>query len=390
MQRPHSKVLFYLSFPAGGIGKYTDQLLQRLVGYPDLDIQVACLPEFQWRASPHYRTRPILAPISHRIPSIRRALFLRGQLLNPRRFARLANAERADIVHICNVHHLSFPLWEDALSRSGARWVCSVHDVTRASAILNRRWETRQLQRFYRRCDALIVHSVAQARELQEFAAVVPERIHQVPHGPTQYAPLPHPSRFDELKRRYGLPLGGPVGLLFGFLRPDKNLPDLIEAFALAKPASTLLVAGNGDDRAARERANQYGVDGRIRWQVRYIDDAEIPDLFAVSDWVAVPYTDRFTSQSGVLNLAAAYGRPLLATPTSSFAEFMSDLDLGVLCQGFAPRQIADGITQLERRLARHEHFQFAEYLAQYSWERNAALTRDIYRRLVGGEHDHG
>jgi glycosyltransferase involved in cell wall biosynthesis len=173
------------------------------------------------------------------------------------------------------------------------------------------------------------------------------------------------------------------VGLFFGFLRPDKNLSGLVEAFALAAPRSVLLVAGNGEHRAAQERVARLGIADRVHWQLRYIEDAEIPDLFAVADWVAVPYAERFTSQSGVLNLAAAYERPLLATPTSSFAEFMTDLDLGVLCNGFTPVAIAEGITQLEQRLAAGAGFQFAAYRAQYSWERNAALTREIYRGLM-------
>lgn len=380
------KVLFYLSFPAGGIGKYTDRVMRSLVGYPDLDIQAVCLPEFQWPDSPDYRTLPILASISHPLPVARKALFLRGQVLNPRRFARLAQSLSADIVHICNIHHLSFPLWEGSLARSGARWVASVHDVTRAKAIVSRRWETWQLQRFYRRCDALLVHSRAQAEELVAFAGVAPERVHLVPHGPTEYAPLPSAPEVAELRRRYNLPEERPVGLFFGFLRADKNLPGLIEALAQSTSRSTLLVAGSGERRAAVALAERLGLSERIRWEVGYIPDAEIPGLFAVSDWVAVPYAERFTSQSGVLNLAAAYDRPLLTTPTSSFAEFMRELDLGVLCEGFTTAAIADGLQQLEARLARGDAFEFDAYRSRYSWERNAALTHQIYRDLVDSE----
>jgi hypothetical protein len=91
-----------------------------------------------------------------------------------------------------------------------------------------------------------------------------------------------------------------------------------------------------------------------------------------------------------VLNLAAAYDRPLLTTPTSSFAEFMCELDLGVLCEGFTPKAIAEGLLQLEARLARGHAFEFDAYRSRYSWERNAALTYEIYRGLADAEAHRG
>ena len=103
--------MVYLFFPAGGIGKYTHQLLEELVHYEDLDIEVVCLPDFQWRDNPYYKTWPKLFGISHRVPLVRKFRFLLAQFINPHRLLRHAREVDSDISHICNINYLSFPFW---------------------------------------------------------------------------------------------------------------------------------------------------------------------------------------------------------------------------------------------------------------------------------------
>lgn len=377
------RVVFYVALPAGGIGKYTDQLLQRLVLYPDLDVQVICLPEFHWRNNTSYQTRPILASISHRIPLVRRFRFLCGQILNPRRLSSILRRERPDVVHICNVHHLTYPLWAAELKGSGVVCVYTVHDVKRARAIVNHNWESRQLKRFYQDCDALFVHGVAQGLELEQYAGVSAKRIHQVPHGPTYYGRSRGITERLNCRQRLGVSSDVSLVLFFGFMRPEKNLCGFLKAFSISRSKSVLLVAGQGDFQTARDLANDLGLGDRVRWEQRHIDDTEIPDLLAAADWIALPYLPQFTSHSGVFNLAAAYHRPVLATPTVSFKEVLAHYDLGVLCDGFTPQHIAAGIARLEQRLEARASFDFGSYTDYYSWERNAEITAAVYHKLV-------
>lgn len=383
------KVLFYLFFPSGGIGKYTHQLLQELAGRDDLDIEVVCLPNFQWKDNPHYRTWPGLFGISHRWPIVRKARFLLAQFINPVRLIRRAREVNADIVHVCNINHLSFPFWRRRLDDWRGKVVCTAHDVRRSRAIVNRGWEERNLGRFYRRCDALFVHGRDQARDLVEFADVDDERIYVVPHGPTGFGRQSGCSR-SELRSRYGIPQECVLGLFFGFIRPDKNLQGLLKALAEVKDDRLhLLVAGNvaarGDAylQACRRLVASLGLEGHVHWQVRYIPDSEVTDLLKLCDWVAQTYARSFTSHSGVLNLAAHYHRPVLATPTISFTEMLQDVDIGILCDGFEQADIANGIRRMQARLEKDADWAFEEYQDRYSWARNADTTQSVYRQLV-------
>ena len=86
------------------------------------------------------------------------------------------------------------------------------------------------------------------------------------------------------------------------------------------------------------------GLQDRITFDVRHIPDEELPALLKLCDWVALPYQKSFTSQSGVLNLAAFYQRPVLVTPTASFCELLEDVTIGEVCAGFEVADIAQGI----------------------------------------------
>ena len=87
------KILFYLYFPAGGIGKYTHQQLKELGKHEDLDIEVACLPDYHWRDNDAYRIWPGLFGISHTVPLLRKLRFLLGQFINPKRLLKRVYAD---------------------------------------------------------------------------------------------------------------------------------------------------------------------------------------------------------------------------------------------------------------------------------------------------------
>jgi glycosyltransferase involved in cell wall biosynthesis len=386
---PPIRVLFYLFFPSGGIGKYTHQLVEELVNYDDLEIEVACLPDYQWRDNEAYCTWPGLFGISHRAPTVRRLRFLLGQFINPRRLIKRARQVDADIIHICNINYLSFPFWARRLNAWQGKLVCSAHDVRRATHIIHRGWEERQLKRFYRHCDALFVHSMDQVDELMAFAGIERPRIFIVPHGPHVYAPPPAESQ-DELRSRYRIPPGRQVALFFGYLREDKNLDGFIRAMHEARIDDLhLLVAG---DKAAhgerylmdcRIMVNELGMADRVTFDVRYIPDRELPALLKLCDWAALPHNPTFSSMSGVLNLAAFYERPVLVTPTVSFRELLADVAIGELCSSFEDADIAQGIRRMVNRVREGAKWDFEAYRARYSWESNAEITHQVYRQLM-------
>jgi len=108
-----------------------------------------------------------------------------------------------------------------------------------------------------------------------------------------------------------------------------------------------------------------------------------VTELMKLCNWIAQTYAKTFTSQSGVLNLAAYYDRPVLATPTASLAEVLENINIGVLCGGFEDTDIANGIRRMQSRLERNGDWAFEEYRRLYSWARNADIAQSVYRQLT-------
>ncbi|WP_456429033.1 glycosyltransferase [Rhodocaloribacter sp.] len=383
------RVGVYIFFPAGGIGRYTYEWLRVLGRMPEVEAEIICTPDFQWKEAVEYGTWDGLRSISHPVPLLRRLRFVKGQFVNPLRSLRHVEEADLDIIHIANINHFSFPFWRKALEKSRARVTVAVHDVLRQKAILNRMWEDRQLKAFYRFADALFVHSGYQANELINFAGVAPSRIHEVPHGPYPHG-VPSGDR-ETLRRRLGLPADRQVALFFGQIRDEKNLDGFIRAMALARADLHLLVAGavSARHRGAdhyRQTARQAGVADRVTFLDRFIPDEEVPDLFTAADWVTLPYSNAFTSQSGVLNVAAHYERPVLVSSSPVLHETVQRCDIGVACAGDSVPALAEGIERIAQQVRRRHAYAFAEYRDTYSWEENARRTLDVYRQLLGLE----
>jgi len=381
------RVLFYLFFPGSGIGRYTHELLNHLQGYPEIETELVCLPSYHWLDEATYPVWPGLREIAHRWPWRRRARFLMAQFANPMRLCKRVRRTQADIVHLCNINHMTHALWGPALRRTGAKVVATVHDVRRATRIINARYENRQLCRFYNRADALFIHGSAQISELTTFAGVDESRIHVVPHGPYDYGE-PRQKKAT-LRRKYGIPDGKQVALFFGNIRDEKNLDLLLRAMVSHRSSLHLVVAGRGGGgkhKAVafyRKLAGELGITDGVSFFDAYIPDDEVPDLLTVCDWMAIPYSQTFTSQSGVLNVAMQYRRPVLLSAAPTLAETIAQCDIGVSVTPDDVAALEQGVGQIQKRVDENYQHEFDEYSNRFGWAENAKQTLAVYRTLA-------
>lgn len=111
-----------------------------------------------------------------------------------------------------------------------------------------------------------------------------------------------------------------PVFLSFGLIRPYKNIPALIRAWKqLSVPRPQLIVAGR-PLTAELETAIRHEADAAkdVRLILRFINDEEVPTLFAVADSVIMPYAVRSALNSGVAHLALSMGKPAIVNDTAA------------------------------------------------------------------------
>jgi glycosyltransferase involved in cell wall biosynthesis len=228
--------------------------------------------------------------------------------------------------------------------------------------------------------DAVVVHSEHGAQRLRDELGAPSERLHVIPHGAFDYltrlspeTPLP-----DELAA-----VEGPVVLFFGLLRPYKGIDVLLEAFASVEDAE-LWVVGLPHMRLEPLRRLADRARGTVRFVPRYVAEAEIPAFLRRADLVVLPY--REIDQSGVLQTALAFGKPLVLSRTGGFGEVGEQYGAARLVEPGDAGDLAAAIRDLlahpeERRALSTAAARLAA--GHYSWEEIGRSTVELYERLL-------
>jgi glycosyltransferase involved in cell wall biosynthesis len=238
-------------------------------------------------------------------------------------------------------------------------------------------WSRRILQTSAR---TTIVHARA---DLPRLTARAARRAALIPHG--EYGGLARRGGAAEpqaARAELGIPHDALVALLFGQLRADKGIVDLLEATALV-PGVHALIGGEeaGGLAAAADVLARPALAGRVTVREGFLEMPTVARLFAASDVAVLPY--RFASQSGVLLLAYGFARPVVAYPVGGLAEAVEDSRTGWLTASADPAALAEtlrkvvaaGRDECRRRGAAGERLA----RDRYSWEAIARLTDEVY-----------
>lgn len=156
------------------------------------------------------------------------------------------------------------------------------------------------------------------AQEVSELFGIPRSSIECVPHG--NYIPVYDDNKIlspEEARQELGLGDFQRIFLYFGMIRPYKNVIGLMEAYSRIESDACLLIAGNPVDNRLREEINELAADDpRIKLDLRYIPDEEVPKLFTACDAAIFPYKNIFNSGSVIL--AMSFGCAFLAPAQGS------------------------------------------------------------------------
>ncbi|MSO94776.1 MAG: glycosyltransferase [Thermoleophilia bacterium] len=205
--------------------------------------------------------------------------------------------------------------------------------------------------RTLRRADVFVTHAPHQRAELATLG-LASTPIVEAFHPRFVAADLAHPPTADAVlgeRARQGDP--DLVLLCFGAVRPYKGVDIALAALPHVDPALTvrLVIAGRfWEGRADYEALiRTLGVERQVEIRDRYVGNDEAALLFASCDAVVLPY--RSASQSGVVGLAFAHERPVIATRVGGLPEAVSDGIDGLIVSPEDPIALARAIERLAR-----------------------------------------
>lgn len=209
--------------------------------------------------------------------------------------------------------------------------------------------------------------------------------VHQNPH-PTYDVfaadeALPGPAAKEQLALR-----GKKVLLFFGFIRAYKGLNVLLEAMdgLSGDDGYHLVVVGEFYDDPAtyRDRLETLKRRGQLTLVDRYVPNEEVPLYFSAADLVLVPYLS--ATQSGVIQIAYAFLKPVVATTVGGIPEVVTDGETGYL----VPPGDAPAMAEAVRRYfdsASRERFEenIARENEKYSWDRMVETVEKLCGELA-------
>jgi glycosyltransferase involved in cell wall biosynthesis len=135
--------------------------------------------------------------------------------------------------------------------------------------------------------------------------------------------------------------------LFFGYVRKYKGLDLLLNALAeLIKKDSSykLLVAVEfyDDEKFYREKVESLNLNAHVKLLDDFIPNEEVSKYFEPSDLVVLPY--RSATQSGILNLAYGFLKPVLVTNVGGLAEFVDNGKTGYVIKPDSQEDLVNGI----------------------------------------------
>lgn len=276
-----------------------------------------------------------------------------------------------DVVVLCSWGEYFAPLWAWQLRRlkkRGVAFAVVAHDPIRDFVRGPRWFHDWSLREACSIVDVAFVHDMQVARSCSCYNGMA---MFEIPHGPY---PVPFgDATKQQLRRDLAMPEDALVLLSFGHIRDGKNLDQIIAALP-SLPSAHLLVAGReqsaGQKPAAyyQELASRLGVEHRCHWHIDYIPNEEVWKHFRASDLLLLTYSSDFRSASGVLNVNAQFGLPVLASAGASpLLDVVKEYQLGSILQNPNATSIAQAVPQALD--VKGEWQRFAE---ENSWHINA------------------
>lgn len=185
----------------------------------------------------------------------------------------------------------------------------------------------------------------------------------------------------EQARNILGIERDEEVLLFFGLVREYKGLKHLIEAMGQLKDRKKLRLLIAGDFGGHREEYDALIDKEKVREKL-IIDDKHIPideveKYFAACDLVVLPYES--ATQSGVIQVAYSFEKPVLATRVGGLPDVVRDMKTGYLVEPFKPEALVEKIGDF---FDNDRSELFAEGVRQeryrYSWDRMEECIEEL------------
>lgn len=163
----------------------------------------------------------------------------------------------------------------------------------------------------------------------------------------------------DKYKKDLGFSSDSFVLLFFGYIRKYKGLDILIKAFPNIKknnPDAKLLIVGEFYDNPEEYKSliKSLNIENDVVLINNFVPNEEVEKYYNASDVVMLPY--RSATQSGILNVAYGFNKPVIVTNVGGLSEFVTEGKTGLIIEPENEAAISDSINKF-RELCKNVNF---------------------------------
>ena len=247
--------------------------------------------------------------------------------------------------------------------------------------------EKLSLQIIYRNMRRLWVHANENKNRLINEFGIRGDKIYVIPHGNfsfyKKHFPETSPKRAREM---LGISEKEKIILFFGNIRKYKGLEYLIKAFPMVVSSikdCRLIIAGKimyGEAPMYQGLVDKLGIKEKVILRFEFIPMEKISLFFNASDAVVLPYIE--CTQSGLVQLALTFGKPVVATRVGGLPEVVEEGENGYLVPPRDEYELAKAIIKLlSNDEALKEMSSYALHLSEikYSWAKIAEKAIKLY-----------
>lgn len=248
------------------------------------------------------------------------------------------------------------------------------------------------LKVFYSLADYFTVGNDSEKRKLVKYFEISESKIEIIHHG--IYNLFDRNLYTQAMARGYlDIPRKKKVILFFGFLREYKGLDYLIKAASILskKPENNFLVyvasALKYAPRDLVERCltliNKLNLQEKFVLNLNYLDSLDIEAIFKACDVVVLPYT--YVSQSGVLNMAMGFKKPVIITDVFYDKKWIEN-KVGIVAKNKDPQSLAQNIQILfrnDRLRKKYGEFGFNYGSKHFNWDNVAKKYANVYHKVI-------
>jgi glycosyltransferase involved in cell wall biosynthesis len=190
-------------------------------------------------------------------------------------------------------------------------------------------------------------------------------------------------SNIQKNKQELGFEIDNLVLLFFGYVRKYKGLDILIEAFPKIlseEPEARLLIVGEfyDDPKTYLEQIKKLGITDKVKVVNQFVPNEDVAKYYQVSDVVILPY--RSATQSGILNVAYGFYKPVIVTDVGGLAEFVDESKTGFVIEPDSPSAILEGVSKF---LIAKDRTDFHKFIEEKNKQNSFNKLQEVFEKIL-------